>query len=67
MRISLRSRRCARQSPEIICVYLCHLWPLFFLKPARAGRLEPKLLRSLRDKQVWDRNATTFDHFAKGK
>ena len=26
-----------------------------------------KLLRSLRDKQVWDRNATTFDHFAKGK
>lgn len=26
-----------------------------------------KLLRSLRDKQVWDRNPTTFDHFAKGK
>ncbi len=26
-----------------------------------------KLLRSLRDKQVWDRNATTYDHFAKGK
>ncbi len=26
-----------------------------------------KLLRSLRDKSVWDRNATTFDHFAKGK
>lgn len=26
-----------------------------------------KLLRSLRDRQVWDRNATTFDHFAKGK
>ena len=26
-----------------------------------------KLLRSLRDKQVWDRNATTYDHFSKGK
>ncbi len=26
-----------------------------------------KLLRSLRDRKVWDRNATTFDHFAKGK
>ena len=26
-----------------------------------------KLLRSLRDKQVWDRNDTTYDHFAKGK
>lgn len=26
-----------------------------------------KLLRSLRDRQVWDRNPATFDHFAKGK
>jgi glucoamylase len=26
-----------------------------------------KLLRSLRDRQVWDRNPTTYDHFAKGK